>query len=224
MIPDPVNNLAKPPRVACTSRPLDSRARREQGMRHTASYLVATVIGIAPLSASSQTQRVEPKIELSQAAKERDMAVQIPGSIREEHQEIHSALAKATQAKGAVGAAARELAKVLDPHFKREEEIALPPLGLLESVANGRAIPETSAAEIMKMSDALRMELPRMLEEHKQIRAAVEKLRAAARADKAPEIERLADHLSLHARTEEEVLYPAAVLVGDVLRTRQRRT
>jgi hypothetical protein len=59
-----------------------------------------------------------------------------------------------------------------------------------------------------------------MLEEHKQIRAAVEKLRLAARAEQAMKYEQLAEQLALHARTEEEILYPAAVLVGDIIRAR----
>jgi hypothetical protein len=59
-----------------------------------------------------------------------------------------------------------------------------------------------------------------MLEEHKRIRAATEKLRVAAREAKAPTHERFAERLAAHARTEEEILYPAAVLVGDIIRAR----
>lgn len=73
------------------------------------------------------------------------------------------------------------------------------------------------------MTDALRKELPRMLEEHKRIRAATEKLRLAAREEKAPAQERLAETLAVHAQTEEEVLYPAAILVGDVIRARMAK-
>jgi iron-sulfur cluster repair protein YtfE (RIC family) len=74
------------------------------------------------------------------------------------------------------------------------------------------------------MTDALRRELPQMLEEHKAIRAAVESLRVAARADNAEKYERLANDLALHAQTEEELLYPAAILVGDIVRARLRAT
>jgi iron-sulfur cluster repair protein YtfE (RIC family) len=59
-----------------------------------------------------------------------------------------------------------------------------------------------------------------MLEEHKQIRVAVEQLRTAAREEQATRYERLAEELALHAQTEEEVLYPAAVLVGEIVRAR----
>ena len=73
------------------------------------------------------------------------------------------------------------------------------------------------------MTDALRKELPRMLEEHTRIRAATEKLRIAAREEKAPAQERLAETLAAHARTEEEILYPAAILVGDIIRARMAK-
>ncbi len=145
-------------------------------------------------------------------------SVEIPQSLRTEHEAIHSALEQATKAPGRVGAAAKELAAVLDPHFKREDEIALPPLGLLAPLAAGERPAGMEAA--LAMTDALRKELPRMLEEHKRIRGATEKLRAAAREAKALAQEQFAEDLSLHARTEEEVLYPAAILVGDIIRAR----
>jgi hypothetical protein len=144
--------------------------------------------------------------------------ITIPQSLQAEHHEIHEALAEATRAPGRVGAAAKELAAVLDPHFERENQIALPPLGLLAPLAAG----ETPAGgpEALAMTDALRKEMPRMLEEHKQIRAATEKLRIAAREEKAPAQEHLAETLTAHAQTEEEILYPAAILVGDIIRAR----
>ena len=57
-----------------------------------------------------------------------------------------------------MGVAARALAAVLEPHFVREEAIALPPLGVL------------------------------------------------------------AEQLLLHAQNEKEVMYPAALLVGETVR------
>ncbi|HET8624249.1 MAG TPA: hemerythrin domain-containing protein [Gemmatimonadales bacterium] len=149
--------------------------------------------------------------------------IAIPKSIQAEHEAIHSALVEATQATGRVGAAAKALAEVLHPHFVREEQIALPPLGLLEPLAAGGRPPDSDLAAVRAMTDSLRRELPGMLEEHKQIRAAVEGLRRAARAAHASKYERLADQLALHAQTEEEVLYPAAILVGDLIRARQQR-
>lgn len=144
----------------------------------------------------------------------------IPESIHIEHEHIQAALTAATQHRGAVGQAARELRAVLHPHFVREEQVALPPLGLLARLARGAAITDAEAVEVLAMTDALRHELPSMLEEHVRIRAAVMKLRGAAEAAGARKIIEMTDDLALHARTEEEVLYPAAIVVGDVLRTR----
>ncbi len=150
--------------------------------------------------------------------------LQIPQSVQAEHKEIHASLERATQSPGRVGAAAKELAAVLDPHFVREEQIALPPLGLLAPLAAGERLADSVLSEARAMTDSLRAELPRMLEEHKRIRAAVEKLRSAARAEKSAKIEQFAEELALHARTEEEVLYPAAVLVGDLIGARPPAT
>jgi len=141
---------------------------------------------------------------------------EIPASIREEHAAIHQELEQATAAPGRVGAAARALAAVLHPHFVREEQIALPPLGLLAPLARGEHDP--GMRNVLPMTDSLRAELPRMLEEHRAIRAATLKLLTEARAARNARVTRLAEQLALHAKTEEEVYYPAAVLVGDVVR------
>lgn len=139
-----------------------------------------------------------------------------PASIAEEHHEIHEALVKATRVEGAVGDAAKAVAKVLHAHFEREEEIAMPPLGLLQAVAQGKVTPDMK--EAVKLTDQLKEELPKMLKEHVAIKEAVGKLSAAAREAKNADVERLAHQLSLHARNEEEVLYPAAIVLGEYLK------
>jgi hypothetical protein len=144
--------------------------------------------------------------------------IQIPEAIRAEHAEIHNALVLATGASGDVGTAARALAAVLHAHFEREEQIALPPLGLLAPLARGEFTPEMR--DVLPLTDSLRAELPRMLEEHEAIHAATLRLGEAARAAGNVPVARLAEALALHARSEEEVFYPAAVLVGDIVRSR----
>src|SRR5262245_35457877 len=133
--------------------------------------------------------------------------LQIPKSVRAEHEEIHSMLVEATKAPGRVGVTAKELADVLHPHFVREEQIALPPLGVLAPLLAGDQMPANVVSEALTMTDTLRSELPNMLDEHKAIRDAVEKLRLAARAEHATKYEHLAEQLAVHAQTEEEVLY-----------------
>jgi hypothetical protein len=60
-----------------------------------------------------------------------------------------------------------------------------------------------------------------MLDEHKRIHAAFEELRRVAIEEQAAKYQQLAEELALHARSEEEVLYPAAVVVGDLIRARR---
>src|SRR5687767_7190813 len=98
----------------------------------------------------------------------------IPDSVRTEHEQIHTALIDATKVPGPVGDAARELSRVLHPHFVREEQIALPPLGLLAPLAAGDFNPEMQS--VLSLTDTLRNELPRMLQEHVEIAAAARRL------------------------------------------------
>src|SRR5689334_25339137 len=85
-------------------------------------------------STCAQPTRLEAKMAHTHVPAQ---AFEIPASMRAEHEEIHAALERATQATGRVGEAARALAKVLHPHFVREEQIALPPLALLATLARG---------------------------------------------------------------------------------------
>ena len=147
---------------------------------------------------------------------------EIPRSMKEEHAELNARLVAATRAPGRVGEAAREVAKVLDPHFAREEQIALPPLGLLRPLAEGRA--PAGMAAVLPMTDSLKRELPSMLTEHMAIGVAVKRLARVAKDAGHAEAERLAHEIQRHALTEEEVTYPAAVLVGELVRARARRS
>jgi hypothetical protein len=143
------------------------------------------------------------------------MKFEIPKPLQAEHEELHAALVKATKEPGAVGEAAREVARLLHPHFVREEQFALPPLALLAELARGGVTP--GMAEVLPMTRRLKAELPAMLAEHEQIVGALGRLRAAARASGLGEHERFAEALVLHAQTEEQVLYPAAILIGEYL-------
>ena len=141
-----------------------------------------------------------------------------PQPLQHDHEGLHERLRQATQAGGEVGEAAKTLARLMHPHFVKEDQIALPPLGLLAALARGEWNAEM--AEVLTLTEQLEAELPQMLAEHQNIVAALNKLReAAARAGRG-EIVDFVEALVEHARTEEEVMYPAAVLVGQVVRRR----
>lgn len=142
----------------------------------------------------------------------------IPQPLQREHEALHERLRQATQAGGEVGEAANTLARLMHPHFVKEDQIALPPLGLLAALARGESTKEM--AGVLDLTDRLEAELPQMLAEHQAIVTALGALReAAARAGRS-DIVAFADALVEHARTEEEVMYPAALLVGEVVRQR----
>jgi hypothetical protein len=141
------------------------------------------------------------------------MRFEIPKPLHAEHEELHTTLVAATKEPGPIGTAAREVARLLHPHFVREEEFALPPLALLGDLARGTIHAEM--ADVLPLTRRLKAELPAMLSEHERIVAALHEFEKAARTAQRPEYERFAKALVLHAQTEEQVLYPAAILIGE---------
>jgi hypothetical protein len=144
------------------------------------------------------------------------MEFKIPHAMKVEHEELHHDLTNAIQSGGKTGAAAQEVAEALHAHFESEEKYALPPLGLLPALAEGKVTPDM--AQVFKMTDTLKAELPRMLEEHQAIVAALKKMIEAAKQEGKPEHVHFAEKLMLHAQTEEEVSYPTAILIGEYLK------
>lgn len=140
----------------------------------------------------------------------------IPSSIQAEHKELHAELAKAMRAGGKTGAAAKEVEKLLAPHFSKEEQYALPPLALLSDLAAGKR--PADSAGIIRMTDRLKADMPQMLREHKEISAATQRLRKAAQEERKPGAAAFADGLLAHAKQEEQILYPSAILVGEYLK------
>ena len=110
------------------------------------------------------------------------MEFNIPKSLKVEHEALHEELSKATDMKGKIGDTAKAIAEVLHPHFMKEEEYALPPLGLLPIITKGNVTLEMR--DVLKMTDKLKAELPHMLEEHKTIFATLKNLTDAAKEEK----------------------------------------
>ena len=138
-----------------------------------------------------------------------------PASLRIEHAQLHAELTRATREPGPLGEAAFEVARVLHAHFEKEEQYAIPPLELLAKLAWGGAT--LDMLPVLAICRKLKAELPQMLLEHKDLVAALQRFRSRAVDAGREDYARFADTLMLHAQTEEEVLYPAAVLVGELL-------
>ncbi|MFA3781464.1 hemerythrin domain-containing protein [Melioribacteraceae bacterium 4301-Me] len=144
------------------------------------------------------------------------MNIKIPVSLKLEHEELHNQLAAATKIGGKIAEAAKLVAQTLHPHFVAEEEFAIPPLGILPQLIEGKITEEMR--DVIKMTDKLKSELPKMLEEHKAIVSALDNLLNVAKEENKLEYVKFAEKLKLHAKTEEEVTYPTALLIGEYLK------
>jgi hypothetical protein len=141
---------------------------------------------------------------------------QMPPVLSMEHEAIREELDRATRIGGKTANAAWEVTRVLFPHVYREESFAIPPLLLLPKLARGEFDPDMES--MLQKTEIMKSELPRMLDEHRFIVAALQKLLQAATAEGHVGLCRLAQKLILHAQTEEEILYPASILVGEYLK------
>jgi hypothetical protein len=148
--------------------------------------------------------------------KGRQAMFEIPAALKIEHEKLHADLSAATKLPGKTGQAAKAVAEVLHEHFLSEEELAMPPLALLAPIAEGRVTPEMRS--VITLTDRLKAEMPRMLSEHKAIVQTLDELGRAAKAERHPEVSRFVEELTTHAQTEEQVLYPAAIVVGEYLK------
>lgn len=77
------------------------------------------------------------------------MTFQIPTSLKLEHEELRAELARAMKAGGKTGEAAKAVAGVLHNHFLKEEEFAVPPIGLLAMLARGEVDKEMRGVLVM---------------------------------------------------------------------------
>ncbi|HEY7322060.1 MAG TPA: hemerythrin domain-containing protein [Candidatus Binatia bacterium] len=143
------------------------------------------------------------------------MTAKIPELLKSEHKELHGGLVRATRAGGKTGERAKALEKLLHQHFAKEEEFALPPIGLIAALAQDEVNPKMRS--VLPMTDRLKAELPTMLREHKAIVTMLKKLTATAKREKKPEHADFAEKLMLHAKMEEKVLYPCVMLIGKYL-------
>ena len=146
------------------------------------------------------------------------MRIPIPPSLVLEHAELHDFLLIAANEPGPLGDEMRRVARLLEPHMRKEETFAMPPLGLLARLARGEC--HADMLEVLAHTDWLRNNLPILLSEHQVIRTAAERFLGAARDAGRSDCFQFAEKLLHHLRLEEEIMYPAAVVLGEYLKLR----
>ena len=143
------------------------------------------------------------------------MPLGIPEAMEEEHEELHEELRKATKMPGLVGKAAQQVAQLLHPHFERENETVLPVIGVARELVEGGTSPDF--AEALELADKFKLEYDKMLQEHVEIVRALDELEKAAKKAKKRDVIAFTGKLKLHAKTEEELTYPAVLMLGKLL-------
>lgn len=175
--------------------------------RIPASLLLPVLVAlIGPSSAAGQ----EP------SAGSRVAVLEAPLALRLDHKSMREALNRALEDKAGVGDAARAIDALLSSHLKHEEELAFRPLGLLRGIARDASSADIESA--IAMTVKIEQELPQLLSEHRAILESSRRLGDVARRERKPQFLDVADRLWLHTRIAEEVLYPAAILLGEHLR------
>jgi len=144
------------------------------------------------------------------------MPLEIPEPTNEEHEELHAQLARATKMSGKVGTAAKEVAAVLHPHFEKENELALPVVGLAREIAESKVAADSAKA--LERCDKFKLEYEKMLQEHTEIVKTLDKLESVARKAGKRSVVEFAEKLRTHAKIEEDLTYPAVLMVGKLLR------
>jgi len=139
-----------------------------------------------------------------------------PEPLREEHQGFHDELLKAVKSGGELGKIANQIDKILNPHFKIEEEYAFPSLTLMAPLSRGEIDPEMKDA--LGIIERLKDELPKLTNDHLKIIKKLKKFDDAVKTEKKIEFAPFSQKIIHHAKAEESILYPAAILIGEYLR------
>jgi len=148
--------------------------------------------------------------------KEKIMKLKVPKAITHGHDNLIAELKDVIDMGGRIGEKARLLGLVMAPHFKKEEEYALPPLGLLLALSEGGW--EINAQEAIKMADNLQFKLEEMTIEHQNILRIMNEFKLISEEENNIAGRLFIKSLTLHIELEDQVLYPATILVGNYLK------
>lgn len=141
---------------------------------------------------------------------------EVPSSIKAEHQYLLDKIYKISLFQDSTGRVAIKLNDLMQHHFKEEEDYVLPPLGLLPLLSTGK-LPEQSK-EVIVLTEKLKSQLSHMSAEHQLIKAFMDELILFAAKENHPEIIEFEKEIHKHANTEEEILFPTAILIGEYLK------
>ena len=141
------------------------------------------------------------------------MPLSPPPSAERAHQELLHLLVKVQHSSGKTGSLAEDLARKLQAHMEKEETLVLPLLGLLPDMLSSKRR-AFSARRASRLYLQLKQEYSGMLHGHQEITKLLSGLKKVGAEEGHLTAVRFAEALEQHAKEEEEILYPAALLAG----------
>lgn len=137
----------------------------------------------------------------------------LPASLVNEHRQLLSQTNALTQEGDSL---AIELYKLIEYHFREEEQYVFPVLGFMRAIASGH-IPG-NADSIIGLVKIYQSNADKLLAEHQMIEALLGEYRLRSGDTGIAVFEK---QLAQHALAEEEIYFPAAVLVGEYLKLKK---
>ncbi len=141
------------------------------------------------------------------------MPLRPPLSVERTHQELIQLLVKVQHLSGKTGSIGEELAVKLRVHVEKEESFVMPLLGLLPDLT-GMKTSLKSARRASTLYSEMKTEYSGMLNEHRDMIKLLSRLKKVAAEEGHLTAVRFAEALEHHAKEEDEILYPAALLAG----------
>ena len=136
----------------------------------------------------------------------------LPTSLVNEHSELLLRAEAFTRNRDSL---AIELYQLIEFHFREEEEYVFPVLGVLPALSEGHIPP--NADSIIGLARKYQSNAVKLLAEHQMITTLLEKYRLLS-GDSS--VDAFKKQLEQHALTEEQIYFPAVVLVAEYLKLR----
>ena len=181
-------------------------------MRNATRITLASCLAATAIAFSGPAMAQTPTPPTTAAATKQP----IPRHMVAEHRNTMTRLDALAKRKGAIGTAAQHVIAVMAPHDQREEAFVLPLLGLMDDLADGKVTPDMAWA--VPMADRLIAERGKLNEEHSAIIATIIELTAAGRASHDAKVVAFAEEIAMDETNDSEFIYPAAVVIGRVVR------
>ena len=144
----------------------------------------------------------------------------VPSTILQQHDSLIMTITKWTTFGDSTARSAYRLKEIMVHHFREEEDYVLPALGVLPSIVNG--IMPAEPKELTRMIDQYKANSSHFIAEHQMIKVYMEELKAIAGKENHHGLAEFEKALTMHVREEEELLFPAVILIGEYLKLLDR--